>query len=96
MGKFLTADPEIYCLFNKESENLNVSIFEVGHLYLIVFIFSFLNKLGINALILSSIIFALNFSLIILAIYFYLKKKKFKNFVFSFFSLFYSFGYLFQ
>ena len=74
----LTLDPKIYCLFGKE-DKLGTDIFKNIHLYLIVFLLSLFNKLGVNALILSSITFALNFSLIILVIFFYLKKKKIQN-----------------
>ena len=74
----LTVDPEIYCLFGKE-DKLGIDIFKNVHLYLMVFLLSLFNKLGVTALILSSITFALNFSLIILVIFFYLKKKKIQN-----------------
>ena len=76
MLKHLTSDPQTYCLFGEDDALLNNDLLKNGHLYLIIFLFALFVKLGVNALILSSIIFALNFALIILVIFFYLKKKK--------------------
>ena len=76
MIKHLTSDPQTYCLFGEDDTLLNNDLLKNAHLYLIIFLFALFVKLGANPLILSSIIFALNFSLIILVIFFYLKNKK--------------------
>jgi hypothetical protein len=84
MISHLSVNPDKYCLFGNQDVLDNSDIFKNGHLYLIVFLLSFFNKLGVNALILSSITFALNFSLIILSIYFFLKNKIQKLYIFFF------------
>lgn len=80
MGKYLVSQPDIYCTFNNNSPNHDINIFKAGHLYLIVFLFSFFAKIGVNAILLSSIIFSLNFVLIFYSIYFFLNKKSLGKF----------------
>lgn len=75
MGKYLTSPPEIYCKFNNDNLSLESNIFKIGHLYLIVFLFSLFVKLGANPILLTSIIFSLNFILIFYLVYSYLNKK---------------------
>lgn len=76
MTPLLERTQEYYCnLSNISIHTENLNIFKQGHMYLISFLLSIPIKLGLDSLVFSSVIFSLNYILILASIFVYLKNS---------------------
>ena len=72
---YLSANSESYCTLNLHDTNFVPNMLKYGHAYLIAFPISLFTKIGIEALSVSAFVFTLNYFLVFLFIFFFLKKK---------------------